>query len=257
MPTSSSGFSINARPKPPVRVTADTIRSELLGEIEGIIDDVMYESMQPPNFYNMFAGRMTPVSVARAIIDKFTPRLQEVSSIKPGCDPGLWEGYAGWDRAYINKLVDLIGSIVNDAVRYVGNSRKARPSGVRKPRRNSTLLQVRRLKYLREFAELKLVSLDPTRVVGSMTLWTYDVKRRLLTMYVSNSRTGLEVKGTTIRKIDVEASAAKVLRKPEATITELLTASKPVALSIINSLSTKAVVPNGRVNDRTVLLRAH
>lgn len=228
----------------------------VLAMLEGAIDDATYSEAPPPSVYDSLVALDAPTPVARSIMAKYQGYLDELREIRPGCDPQLWEGYAKWEREDINKLIDLVSAIVDEAARYVGNKTAVRLSP-RKARKPKAQRQIRNLKYLREHADLRLVSLDPMKVVGAMTLWTYDVKRRLLCMYVSNSRTGFMIKGTTLRCVDMERSVVKKLRKPEEQLAALLTANKSGAVAFIDELTTKPSRPNGRINANTILLRSY
>ena len=229
--------------------------SHMLSDLEGRLDDATYGGGDVFSTYQLMQQSELPVNAARAVAEHFRPRLEELRAVKPGCDRQLWEGYSRWKREDLNRHADLVGSIVDDAERYVVNNGVARRVGPRKHKSRSALRQVRDLKYLRGHGDLKLTSLDPIRLIGAATLWTYDVKRRILSMYVTNSRTGLEIKGTTIQRFDREASVCKVLRKPAETLDEVLNAAKTLAPKIILELKTKSTVPTGRVNENTILVR--
>lgn len=230
------------------------VASALIAEFEGLVDDA-YEGRAVPAVYARLVEREAPVSAARAVVEHFAPQLSELQSVKPGCDPQLWEAYRAYSRAEINRLVEIVSSIVSDAERYVGNSKSARAVVIRRPRQVNAARQVRDLAYLREHSELKLVSLDPIKIVGASTLWTYDVKRRLLTLLVSNSRSGFEVKGKSVRRVDLEASFSKVLRKPEQVLDAVLTSKRDAALAATRAIKTKASKPVSRLTPQTIVLR--
>jgi hypothetical protein len=87
-------------------------------------------------------------------------------------------------------------------------------------------------------------------------LFTFNVKTRVLAEYVSGSSTGFEVSGTSIKKFDVEASRQTRLRKPDDILPDILKKTPKQIDNIFKGLSTKIAVPNGRLNDDTIILRA-
>lgn len=229
--------------------------SALSGEIEASIDDVAWGEKEGLDVYQLLSDRAAPPSVGGSITARFTPYLDELRAIRPGCDPQLWEGYRKWSREDINRLVKYVQAIVDDSGRYASNGRVSRLMRPRLPRQINAAKRVKSLKYLKEFAELRLVSLDPVRVVGAASLWTYDTRRRVLSHFVSGSRSGFDVSGTTLKRVDKDSSVCKILRRPEETLSRLLSASKTGARAVLDELTTKPAVPSPRLNDRTVLMR--
>lgn len=77
----------------------------------------------------------------------------------------------------------------------------------------------------------------------------------MLTEYVSSSTSGFEVKGTSIKNIDVEQSKSVRLRKPELFLPIVLSKTVKQISNEWGKLTTKSSVPNGRINKDTILLR--
>jgi hypothetical protein len=144
---------------------------------------------------------------------------------------------------------------VYDCERFVGNKKVAK---VRKPREKKAkpaVDQVKNLKYQKEYPPLKIVSVNPTEIIGATQVWAYNTKYRKLTRYDASGPSGIQVKGASITSFDVEKSSTKSLRKPEATIQSLLGAGKIALRKIMDDVKTNESKPTGRINSDTILLR--
>ena len=115
---------------------------------------------------------------------------------------------------------------------------------------------VEKLKYLKIFEPLKLVSVNPTDILGAKELWIYNIKTRKLGQYITDDMTGpLSIKGTTIVGFDAHKSIQKTIRKPEEKLKEFKSAGKITLrkfLADINATDTKL---NGRINEEIILLK--
>jgi hypothetical protein len=157
-------------------------------------------------------------------------------------------------KKQIKERIALFEGIINDCKSYVGNNRKA---VVRKPRKikpKSDTVIVKSLKYQKEDVDLKIVSIDPTKIVGAKELWTFNTKYNVLAHYVSD--TGLSVKGTTLQNVNDKLSSQKKLRKPDQVLPDITGSTSKAAIRSFEALTTKASVPNGRIADTSIILRA-
>jgi hypothetical protein len=128
---------------------------------------------------------------------------------------------------------------------------------VRKPRKTkpkSADKVVSKLKFQKESNELKIVSIDPTKIVGAKELWTFNTKYNVLAHYWSEQ--GLSVKGTTLQGVDDGRSRQKKLRKPMDVLPSITGSTSKAAERAFEALKTKEANPNGRINEFTVILRA-
>lgn len=115
--------------------------------------------------------------------------------------------------------------------------------------------QVARVKYNKESKEFKLVSIPPIKIVGQVRLYTFNVKYKVLTEYITQAANGFEIKGTTISNFDKVNSRSTKLRKPDEFISIVQNKSQVQISKAFEALTTKVNVPNGRLNGDTILLR--
>jgi hypothetical protein len=128
----------------------------------------------------------------------------------------------------------------------------------KKPRAKKTVPAdkiVAKLKYLKSNEQLKLVSINPTDVLGAKELWVYNVKSRKIGKYVANEYMDLGVKGTSITGYNENTSVQKTLRKPEDQLKEFKAAGKVQLRKFLDDIKAVDIKLNGRINEDIVLLK--
>lgn len=149
---------------------------------------------------------------------------------------------------YIKFLRDLIEYISAPKSRVI---KKPRKSKAKTPEQI-----VKGIKYLKKDPETGVESIEPTKLVGSTSLWVFNTKVRRLSKYVSLPGTTLSLKGTTILNMDETKSVSKTLRKPEVDLPIFATDAKNMIETKFSKIKAKEKVPNGRINKDTLLIRA-
>ena len=160
------------------------------------------------------------------------------------------EAWSHLKPKYHKKMMDFYGIIVDDLDRIIKNS-----TAQRKPRKKKTLSAtrlVKTLKYQQEFTDLKLVSVNPEKIIGANELWVYNTRYKILGVYHAvNSVRGLSVKGCTIQHFDEDTSVQKTARKPQDVLSVL---NKRSLKKQLNNMKTKEQTMTGRINAQTILL---
>jgi hypothetical protein len=226
--------------------------NELITDIEQMIDE---ESESLKGFYEWLKNRSAKPTDVRGVIEYYANWFQELAEASErNTDPQLKEAYAHLTKKQLKERVDLFSGIISDCESYLSNSRK---SVVRKPRKTkpkSADKLVGKLKFQKEHTELKIVSIDPTKIIGAKELWVFNTKYNVLAHYVSEQ--GISVKGTTLQGIDAGRSQQKKLRKPADTLPLITGSTSKAAERAFENIKTKAANPNGRINEFTIILRA-
>lgn len=146
-------------------------------------------------------------------------------------------------------------SVMDDLDRYVGNKKATKVRKPREKKQKSAVEMVKGLNFQKEFAPLKIVSINPAEIIGASQLWAYNTKTRKLTKFDAVGPNGLQVKGASIIGFDVEKSSTKRLRKPDTTIQSLLGAGKVTLRRFMEEVKSVASEAKGRINSDTILLR--
>ena len=199
------------------------------------------------------ANNAKPAHV-RFIKEFYTPTLNELLELASGnADEQLREGYKHRTKRQIRNLISFYQEILAACDMLAAEARV-----IRKPRTRKTISKeqlISTLKYKKIDETLKLVSIDPTSIIGARELWIYNTKLRKLGKYVAAEFSELSVKGLSIINFDEVKSIQKTLRKPIEQLAAFKTANKVALrkfLDEINSVDTKLT---GRLNEEIILLK--
>ena len=226
---------------------------DILGEIEGMIDDYIYDKVEF-SMYEWLQSNNIPAAYATSIISKFTPVLDELLEAYEGKCEQLKEGYRHLKKSEIKNLISFYNTLIEDAERYSSNTKKVKKA--RKPRTISVEKKIKNLKYQKEDATYKIASVSPEKVIGAMELWTFNTKYKTITRLTAIDRGGLQVKGTSITNFDESSSVTmSVGRKdPNEFLKRILEGGKLVLRKVFDEIKTEKPLAY-RINENTILLR--
>jgi hypothetical protein len=224
---------------------------ELAGEIEGAIDEFIINKAEFSARTFLLANSVA-APIAKKIGDMFVPVLNEVLEAIEGEDKQLVEGYSNFTKRELKAYAKFLEEIIADCQQQVQTAKANRAP--RKRKALSPTKVVSKMKYMREFAELKLKSIRPEDILTASEVWVYNTKYRKVQVYRAENGT-LSVKGTTILGLSVKESMSMTLRKPEEFF-KGLAMGKRALNGAIKKLTTKPTTPNGRVNEECILLGA-
>ena len=205
------------------------------------------------DLYQEFRRHGLPNSATKAVRYVVDGWLQDYNDAYTKACPDAVEGYSHLSRVQLRKRVQACESMLADLDRLQSAAKATRKSRVKQPKAADK--QVAKLKYKKEDNDYKIVSVAPLSVIGSHRLFTFNVKTRVITEFVTSSAKGFEVSGTTLKNIDTSLSRSTRLRKPDAFLPIVLSKTTKQIDNEWKSLTTKTTVPNGRMSVDTVLLK--
>ncbi len=200
---------------------------------------------------------------AKIIKEDFAPQYQEALEVVEWKDDQLKESYNFFNakqRKQYLAFFEKINTACDTIIETKKTTRKAR-----KPRARSKESIIKKLKYQINDSELGIASIHPTEVVNANEVWVYNTKTRKLGVYHAISKdpramnrpgSGLMVKGTTIQDFDPDKSMQKTLRKPKDQISNWTGKAKTKFAKAFDELTTTGIKLNGRINDKTIILKA-
>jgi hypothetical protein len=243
------------KPKPPsIQERMASVAREHVAEFDAAVDEFCANAYKGEfDSYEYCKKNTINAPIAKKMLDLIRGEVEEVEEALAGTCEQLVEGYSHMKKTELKRFAQFLRSIYDGVERHANNAKT-----VRKPRKTKAKpvhKVVEKVKYLKESSEYKIVSIDPTKIVGAEQLWAFNVKTRTLWVYNAQSRDGLSVKGTTLQGYDAETSVGKRLRKPEEVIGRLLGGGKIVLRKLMGEIKSVEKSPNGRINDQTVLLR--
>jgi len=237
-----------------VREASYKMTEEIETAIEAFQTDP--ESFDPKAFkvLNLLKAKEAKAAHSRIIKDFYSGNLEELIEAATTKDEQLKEAYSHLSKAQLKKITAFYQEIIS-ACEMLGQEAKVN----RKPRAKKAQpveKLIAKLKYKKQDEPLKLVSINPTDIIGSKELWVYNVKSRKLGKYVAKEYSDLGVKGTTIINFDENKSVQKTLRKPAEQLTAFKASGKVQLRKFLEDINAVDIKMNGRINDEIMLLKA-
>ena len=232
--------------------------SECAGELEGMFDDFLQQGAKLTAEFKPMShirGRNVAPQMIGTISAIWKDRLAEFEETVEGRDADLVEAYSHLSKIQLRNCVKFCELVINDCASYVQIKkveRKPRAKKAVSPEKLSS-----RFKYLRDFAELKLVSVSPASLVNASEAWLYDTKKRKLIHVVADTHVGsFTIKGTSIVAFDAVNSSQKTLRKPAEQIKSVISVGKPAARKVYKDIKSTEIKFNGRGNENLIILKS-
>ena len=219
--------------------------------LEGQVDDFVSSDYKLKyDVYNDLISRGCKSVHARKMRSLYRDCYNDLVDVYNKEDDFNQEAYSHLKPKHQKKLMDFYGLIVDDLDRLIKNA-----TAQRKPRKRKTYSAgrlVSKLKYQQEFSKLKLVSVNPEKIIGAVELWVFNTRYNRLGVYRAvNSVRGFSIKGCTIQHFDENESVQKTARKPKEALNVL---NKRSLKAMFKNMKTKEQLLTGRINAQTILL---
>jgi len=234
---------------------------EAAGELEGLFDDFFLAGSPTKHTYRpideVSKKNVLPQHISM-IREVWTKKLNEMTELLEGKDAQLVQAYSHYSKQQVKNTIKFIELVLSDLNSYISVKKTAKAPRARKAVPVEKV--VAKLKYLKVFKDpaikLDLLSISPVKLHGSSEAWVYDTSKRKLHHFVADeySKT-LSVKGNTLLGFDSAQSESKTIRKPGEQLKEIM-GSKPAARKYFKDIRAVATTPNGRFNDKMVILKA-
>jgi hypothetical protein len=202
---------------------------------------------------NLLKGKQAKAAHARIIKGFYSRNLEELTEAATTKDEQLKEAYKHLSKNNLKKITQFYQEIVSACDMLAQEAKVNRAPRAKKAVPKDKV--VSKLKYLKTFEPLKLVSVNPTDIIGAKELWVYNTKSRKLGRYVATEYQELNVKGTSIINFSETLSVCKTLRKPEEKLKEFKAAGKVQLRKFLDDINATETKMNGRLNEETILLK--
>jgi hypothetical protein len=237
--------------------------SDVSGELQGYLDEYIKDGCKPNVDYtskvvNQLSEKNILPQHISIVLEPWTTIKEEMVEVQKGEDEQLVEGYSHLSKTQLKNTIKFIDQIIGNINSYVTLKQTTKAKRAKRP--VSVEKQVSKLKYLRKFIDektkLNLVSIEPTKLQNSTEAWVYDTAKRKLYHFVADEMSKcLIVKGNTLLGFDTKESEAKILRKPEEQLKQIM-GSKPAARKFFKEIKAVATTPNGRFNAAMIIVKA-
>lgn len=227
---------------------------EYIAEFESAIDDCLFvQDFSIVEPYELMQALGVKGAHTTHIIKFFQKRIEEINEVIKGKDSDLKEGYSHLSKTTIKDYLKFLNSIISDANKLSHNAKLTRKP--RKTKAKPVDKVVSKLQFKKEDNGFKIVSIDPTNIVGCSQLWIFNTKTRKIGVYNAIDSSGLNVKGTTITNFNEATSVQKTVRKPEVILPNALKGGKIILKKLLSEINAVEQGLTGRINSDIILLR--
>lgn len=227
---------------------------DFIGETEENID-----KRDIGDFYNKLVSYDMPQQSCSTILKFYTPIRDEIKEVYKGKktkeNQDLFEGYQNCSKKELSVLFEMYNTIVEDTIKYEQNKKNVR----KKPRVKKTVSlekKIKNFKFQKDNSEYKVVSVNPTGIIGASEVWTFNTKYKEVRVFKTSSSSGLDIKGTSLINVDEETSISqKCGNKSEKIIQDIMSSNKSGLKKVLKILNTKTSIPSPRINNDMLILR--
>ena len=234
--------------RPSVRENMEEKVKELLGELEGALDEV-----EDFNMYQFLQSRNIPAAYAPYVMAFIQRKANEFIFVYESSSPDIKEGYSNFGKRKLTSVLKLLGQWKEDLEKYSQfkkANKKPRPKKIKSP-----IEQVSKLKYCKSLPDLNLTSINPVEIIGASQVWLYNSRYKKLAVYRSESSTGIQVKGNSLQNYDPDLCEQKSIRKPKETLLKVLESGKVQLRKLMSELNSKDSSVSGRINEDCLIVR--
>jgi len=239
--------------RPTIQDRLNEKTSEIIGELEGIYDEVHSNNRVDFKPYDFLVANNVVQSQLGKYESLYNKRRAELELAQSRADEQVREGYSHYRAADFKRMIGWIDNLLAAVEQYRGVKKATKKARVKKAPSKEKLIA--KLKYAKTDTALKIVSINPADILGASELWVYNTKTRKLGKYVAAAYQTLSVKGTTIINFDEQKSTSKTLRKPEEKLKEFAKAGKVQLRKFLDDVRATETLLTGRINADIVLLR--
>lgn len=170
-----------------------------------------------------------------------------------GTDEDVTQAYSFLSKDEKGERIEAFKAMLDDVNRAKHSAKAQRAP--REKKLPAATKQVAELQYLKDCPEYKITSINPVRVVGAYRLFAFHVKERMLIDLTAQTASGIQIKGTTLKNIDMDALRAKRLRNPSDFLPTVLNGTPKQIDNGWEKLTTVQVKPTCRINKDMILVR--
>lgn len=240
-------------------VVAPSIQDRILeqarthaAEVDGAVDEFIIAGKTDFSMKSYLLSKQISGVVAKKIGSFYDSLAKELEETIAGNDDQLVEGYSHMTTRQLKKYLEFVQTIIADCTQQAVSAKSMRKPRARKTKPAAVVAA--KIKPMREFAELKLKSVEPAKIIGADELWVYTPASRKLTVFRGAHNGPLGVSGMSITNYDVEKSETKTLRKPEEFFKDLSSTGKRAMANAWKSIRAKVSKPRARINGEMILV---
>ena len=232
------------KPIPPMKRLENKVYENVIAVIDWALDDwIDTKTIEPINVSSLLGSSNIPAKGCQFVITWLDAYIDELKSAQAGEDEEAVEGYSFLTKRELNKWLKSFEKMKDDVEKYKKAHTKA---VVRVKKVKPPLQQVSKLNYDKENSKVSAM-----KIPGSVVTIIWNQKTRKLQVYYAVGRSGLSVKGTSIKDFDETKSYQFTVRK---TAIHAFVGKDPKEIEKAMSPKVKKTAVNGRVNENCTIV---
>lgn len=246
--TEKKNISDNTEIQPSIQDKMKDVASKILGMFESEIDGLIFDQ-KPIDIKNWLEKNQVKVSYFNKITEITKTYIKEFESVQ--------KDRTGYEYLTPKRLTTIIKNLEEIITNIQDISVVKKASGI-KPRKRkikSPIEIVKKLTSKSKDEKLGITSIQPSKIVGSYKLIVFNTKTNVMTLFETDSKDGLTVKGTSIIGYDTKYSYSKKIRKIDDFM-NLFKTNKGIRAvkNHLDDIKCKKKPAKNRINSDTLLL---
>jgi hypothetical protein len=211
---------------------------------------------EEPDFelYEYLKGQNASRDGANRLLARMDARAGELRELVEDGPEDLKEAYSFLSKKQARVILGFYDEMLDHVNKFLDNKKIQR-----KPRKAKAPSKEKLLKHFRyqpEDKAMKLVSVDPSKIIGAVELWVFNTKYKYITVFRSSDPKGLQVHRSSITGYDEARSVSKRGgRSADKYVARVLSDTKPRLNKLMDEVKGDAMELQHRINENVVLLR--
>jgi hypothetical protein len=233
--------------------TADSKIETIMSNIEEATDQFITTGSYDYSLYNDIKNQDIKSPSVKEIYNRLMPRIQQVLELADNPKSDIAEYYIKYTREQKKIILQFHRMLETDCKKALQATKVVRQNKKKRPVSSEKLLK--NFKFKKEDVSLKILSIEPSKILTSTMLVVYNTKYKRMTVFVAKEGEKLSVKGTSIQNYDETKTESKRVKKPEEATTQILSGTNNSILKTFAKFKSKPQTITNRINEDTLLLR--
>lgn len=239
----------------PAERMADRANETVMSDLEVMLDQWSKTTKpEPLELYKLIdqngLGGPVPLKMIRQWLEANITELEGTKT-----DEQLKEGYSHVSAIVRNRRIKALKAMLADVDAKKTSQINKRRKPTRRKKTGKTMDKVlAKFNYKKEDPNLKLTSVDPSKVIGSQRVYVFNTRNNELHEYVAQSPDGIQIKGSSLTNFDKDG-ATKQRVKPEFIAQNVLKKTPRQVGLARKKLASKVSAATGRIGKDMLIVK--
>lgn len=212
--------------------------------------------------YNLIKTYELKGATLNHIIEWINPRIENYEKILKNEDADLKEAYSHMSKADLKNVIKTLKNILEDIEKSKQVQKVTRTTTVKKePKKPSVDKLIEYLQFQKEDNELKIASINPSKIIGAKRMVVLNTKYYYVTEFITDNREGLSVKRYSSYIENYSVDKSRTFTVPKKLINESIDAILNKTEKQFNNFLKNVIKKDNhpdiarRINKNTIILK--